>query len=175
VHYIEVAKQALAKLSPSKVQELFNVDVPYEIAIRDFVSASNLHSTSTTLNNAGTPILSVTTDMDLVDSSQGLVVFFLHITTVLLIRTISHLPLNPFSLSFLFLEGTHRHGVTVAGAVGVTWLMELLRFGGGKFLFLDQQDRPWLLGLVLVIVLIISPDGAIRRKSKKTQLASAEA
>ncbi len=29
-----------------------------------FVSASNLHSTSTTLNNAGTPILSVTTDMD---------------------------------------------------------------------------------------------------------------
>ena len=38
---IEVAKQALAKLSPVKVQELFNVDVPYEIAIRDFVSASN--------------------------------------------------------------------------------------------------------------------------------------
>ena len=37
---IEVAKQALAKLSPSKVQELFNVDVPYEIAIRDFVTAS---------------------------------------------------------------------------------------------------------------------------------------
>lgn len=38
---IEVAKQALAKLSPTKVQELFNVDVPYEIAIRDFVTASN--------------------------------------------------------------------------------------------------------------------------------------
>jgi hypothetical protein len=38
---IEVAKQALAKLSPNKVQELFNVDVPYEIAIRDFVSLSN--------------------------------------------------------------------------------------------------------------------------------------
>jgi len=38
---IEVAKQALAKLAPNKVQELFNVDVPYEIAIRDFVSASN--------------------------------------------------------------------------------------------------------------------------------------
>jgi hypothetical protein len=38
---IEVAKQALAKLSPVKVQELFNVDVPYEIAIRDFVTASN--------------------------------------------------------------------------------------------------------------------------------------
>jgi hypothetical protein len=37
---IEVAKQALAKLSPSKVQELFNVDVPYEIAIRDFVTAN---------------------------------------------------------------------------------------------------------------------------------------
>ena len=37
---IEVAKQALAKLSPSKVQELFNVDIPYEIAIRDFVSAT---------------------------------------------------------------------------------------------------------------------------------------
>lgn len=35
---IEVAKQALAKLSPVKVQELFNVDVPYEIAIRDFVA-----------------------------------------------------------------------------------------------------------------------------------------
>ena len=35
---IEVAKQALKKLSPQKVQELFNVDVPYEIAIRDFVS-----------------------------------------------------------------------------------------------------------------------------------------
>ena len=38
---IEVAKQALAKLSPVKVQELFNVDVPYEIAIRDFVASSN--------------------------------------------------------------------------------------------------------------------------------------
>lgn len=38
---IEVAKQALAKLSPVKVQELFNVDVPYEIAIRDFVATSN--------------------------------------------------------------------------------------------------------------------------------------
>jgi hypothetical protein len=38
---IEVAKQALAKLSPTKVQELFNVDVPYEIAIRDFVASSN--------------------------------------------------------------------------------------------------------------------------------------
>jgi hypothetical protein len=38
---IEVAKQALAKLSPNKVQELFNVDVPYEIAIRDFVTANN--------------------------------------------------------------------------------------------------------------------------------------
>ena len=37
---IEVAKQALAKLAPNKVQELFNVDVPYEIAIRDFVSAN---------------------------------------------------------------------------------------------------------------------------------------
>ena len=37
---IEVAKQALKKLSPTKVQELFNVDVPYEIAIRDFVSTA---------------------------------------------------------------------------------------------------------------------------------------
>ena len=37
---IEVAKQALAKLAPNKVQELFNVVVPYEIAIRDFVSAN---------------------------------------------------------------------------------------------------------------------------------------
>jgi hypothetical protein len=37
---IEVAKQALAKLAPNKVQELFNVDVPYEIAIRDFVTAT---------------------------------------------------------------------------------------------------------------------------------------
>ena len=35
---IEVAKQALSKLAPNKVQELFNVDVPYEIAIRDFVA-----------------------------------------------------------------------------------------------------------------------------------------
>ena len=35
---VEVAKQALKKLSPTKVQELFNVDVPYEVAIRDFVA-----------------------------------------------------------------------------------------------------------------------------------------
>lgn len=35
---VEVAKQALQKLAPAKVQELFNVDVPYEIAIRDFVA-----------------------------------------------------------------------------------------------------------------------------------------
>jgi hypothetical protein len=38
---VEVAKQALSKLSPNKIDELFNVDVPYEIAIRDFVTASN--------------------------------------------------------------------------------------------------------------------------------------
>ena len=37
---VEVAKQALSKLEPNKVQELFNVDIPYEIAIRDFVSAT---------------------------------------------------------------------------------------------------------------------------------------
>ena len=37
---IEVAKQALKKLSPTKVQELFNVDVPYEVAIRDFVKTA---------------------------------------------------------------------------------------------------------------------------------------
>ena len=35
---VEVAKQASKKLAPTKVQELFNVDVPYEIAIRDFVA-----------------------------------------------------------------------------------------------------------------------------------------
>ena len=35
---VEVAKQALKKLSPTKVRELFNVDVPYEVAIRDFVA-----------------------------------------------------------------------------------------------------------------------------------------
>ncbi|MEY4437595.1 MAG: hypothetical protein RL249_7 [Actinomycetota bacterium] len=82
---------------------------------------------------------------------------------------------EPLFFIFLVLGGYSSAWGAVAGAVGVTWLMELLRFGGGKFLFLDQQDRPWLLGLVLVIVLIISPDGAIRRRSKKTQLASAEA
>ena len=37
---VEVAKQALKKLSPTKVQELFNVDVPYEVAIRDFVATT---------------------------------------------------------------------------------------------------------------------------------------
>ena len=37
---VEVAKQALKKLSPTKVQELFNVDVPYEVAIRDFVATA---------------------------------------------------------------------------------------------------------------------------------------
>ena len=37
---VEVAKQALKKLSPNKVQELFNVDVPYEVAIRDFVATT---------------------------------------------------------------------------------------------------------------------------------------
>lgn len=35
---VEVAKQALKKLSPTKVQELFNVDVPYEILLRDFIA-----------------------------------------------------------------------------------------------------------------------------------------
>ena len=37
---VEVAKQALKKLSPTKVQEIFNVDVPYEVAIRDFVATT---------------------------------------------------------------------------------------------------------------------------------------
>ena len=36
---VEIAKQALAKLAPNKVEELANVDITYEIAIRDFVTA----------------------------------------------------------------------------------------------------------------------------------------
>lgn len=36
---VEVAKQALAKLSPQKVKELANIDITYEILIRDFVKA----------------------------------------------------------------------------------------------------------------------------------------
>jgi branched-chain amino acid transport system permease protein len=80
---------------------------------------------------------------------------------------------EPLFFIFLVLGGYSSAWGAVLGAIGVTWIMEALRFNGGTFLFLDQQDRPWLLGLVLVIVLIISPDGAIRRKSIKTSMANA--
>ena len=58
----------------------------------------------------------------------------------------------------------------IAGALGVWWLQEALRFpwtDDGSVWFLDQQDRYWILGLVLVLSVIFRQEGIILRRPLK--------
>jgi hypothetical protein len=42
----------------------------------------------------------------------------------------------------------------------------LLRFGqNGQLLLLSQADRYWVLGLVLIVVVVLRPDGLLKRRA----------
>jgi branched-chain amino acid transport system permease protein len=58
---------------------------------------------------------------------------------------------------YLIIGGVGSPWGALVGAVGVTWLLEALRFTGSA--------RYWILGLVLVVVIILRPQGLIARKS----------
>ena len=60
---------------------------------------------------------------------------------------------------YLIIGGVGSPWGALLGAVGVTWLLEALRFTG--------SGRYWILGLLLVIVIILRPQGLIARKSLK--------
>ncbi len=73
---------------------------------------------------------------------------------------------EPLFFIFLFVGGLTTPWGAFLGTLGMWWFQELLRFGdSGKFLFLDQQDRYWILGLVLVLVVLQRPKGVLVRRS----------
>lgn len=59
--------------------------------------------------------------------------------------------------TFVIIGGMSTPWGAVAGAVGITWGLEWLRFA--------TDDRYWLLGLALLIVVLVRPDGLLRRRS----------
>jgi branched-chain amino acid transport system permease protein len=72
---------------------------------------------------------------------------------------------EPLFFSFLFVGGLTTPWGAFAGTLAVWWFQELLRFGdSGKFLFLDQQDRYWIVGLMLVVVVLKRPRGLLVRR-----------
>ena len=62
---------------------------------------------------------------------------------------------------YLIIGGLSSPWGAVAGAIGVTWLLEALRFTG--------SSRYWILGLILVIVIILRPQGLIPRRSLRAE------
>jgi ABC-type branched-subunit amino acid transport system permease subunit len=55
----------------------------------------------------------------------------------------------------------------VIGTLGVWWLQEMLRFpwtSNGHFGFLQQQDRYWILGLLLIVVVLFRQQGILVRR-----------
>lgn len=74
---------------------------------------------------------------------------------------------EPLFFIFLMVGGLTTPWGAVFGAFAVWWLQELLRFPwteNGQFLFLDQQDRYWILGVVLVVVVLFRQKGLIVRR-----------
>ncbi len=72
---------------------------------------------------------------------------------------------EPLFFIFLMVGGLETPWGALFGSIGVWWLQELLRFGNsGQFLIFDQADRYWILGLVMVITVIVRPQGILTRK-----------
>jgi len=74
---------------------------------------------------------------------------------------------EPLFFIFLMVGGLTTPWGALVGAVGVWWLQELLRYpwsSDGHFLFLEQNDRYWILGALLVIVVLFRPYGLIVRR-----------
>lgn len=68
---------------------------------------------------------------------------------------------------FLVVGGSTTPWGAVAGAVGLTWLLELLRF--------SQTDRYWVLGLLLAAAVLVRPQGLLVRRSLRAPAARAAA
>lgn len=83
---------------------------------------------------------------------------------------------EPLFFIFLMIGGFSTPWGAVLGAIGVWWLQELLRFpwsDDGTFVFLDQQDRYWILGVVLVVVVLFRQQGLIVRRPLRAGAPSA--
>jgi branched-chain amino acid transport system permease protein len=71
---------------------------------------------------------------------------------------------EPLFFTFLLVGGVNTPWGAVLGTVGVWWLEELLRFGNsGHWLFFNQYERFWVLGLVLVATVLFRPNGLLPR------------
>lgn len=72
---------------------------------------------------------------------------------------------EPLFFIFLMVGGVETPWGAFFGALAMWWLQELLRFGNSQhFLFLDQTDRYWILGLILVVTVIVRPRGIFTRR-----------
>jgi branched-chain amino acid transport system permease protein len=72
---------------------------------------------------------------------------------------------EPLFFIFLIVGGPATPWGAVLGTFLMWWLQEVLRFGqNGQFLFLSQADRYWVLGLILVSVVVVRPDGLLKRR-----------
>jgi branched-chain amino acid transport system permease protein len=72
---------------------------------------------------------------------------------------------EPLFFIFLMVGGLTTPWGAVAGTIAMWWAQELLRFGStGRFLFLVQADRYWIIGLVLVAVVLTRPLGLLVRR-----------
>jgi branched-chain amino acid transport system permease protein len=73
---------------------------------------------------------------------------------------------EPLFFIFLIVGGLGSPWGAVLGTFLMWWLQELLRFGqNGQFLFLSQADRYWVLGLILTVVVVLRPDGLLKRRA----------
>ena len=58
---------------------------------------------------------------------------------------------------YLIMGGAGSPWGALVGAIGINWLLEALQFTGSA--------RYWILGLVLVVVIILRPQGLIARRT----------
>jgi branched-chain amino acid transport system permease protein len=73
---------------------------------------------------------------------------------------------EPLFFIFLIFGGVGTPWGALLGTFAMWWLQELLRFGQqGHFLFLAQADRYWVLGLVLIVAVVLRPDGILQRRT----------
>jgi branched-chain amino acid transport system permease protein len=72
---------------------------------------------------------------------------------------------EPLFFVFVIVGGISSPLGAIIGTFLMWWLQEALRFGGqGQLLFLSQSDRYWILGLILIVTIIVRPDGLVRRR-----------
>src|SRR5579859_939424 len=75
---------------------------------------------------------------------------------------------EPLFFIFLIVGGVGTPWGAVLGTFLMWWLQELLRFGqNGQFLILSQADRYWVLGLILIAVVVLRPDGLLQRRAAR--------